>query len=55
MGVGADWLLYGDEDANDYPLSDTVIRYMKKYPEIRKDIYRKMEADATMSCKDEAT
>ncbi|MCC8080535.1 MAG: helix-turn-helix transcriptional regulator [Lachnospiraceae bacterium] len=55
MGIGADWLLYGDEDAKDYPLSDTVIRYMKKHPEIRKDIYRKMEADATMSSKDEAT
>ncbi|MCD8104318.1 MAG: helix-turn-helix domain-containing protein [Lachnospiraceae bacterium] len=52
LGVGADWLLYGDEDAKEYPLSDTVIKYMKKHPEIRKEIYERMETDTAVMSKD---
>ncbi|MCD8336908.1 MAG: helix-turn-helix domain-containing protein [Lachnospiraceae bacterium] len=48
LGIGADWLLYGDEDAKEYPLSDALIKYMKKHPEIRKEIHERMEADALL-------
>ncbi|MCD7833746.1 MAG: helix-turn-helix domain-containing protein [Lachnospiraceae bacterium] len=54
LGVGADWLLYGDEDAKEYPLSDAVIKYMKKHPEIRKEIYGRMETDEAVMSKDAA-
>lgn len=51
LGIGADWLLYGDEDAKDYPLSDAMIKYMKKHPEIRKEIFERMETDAAVISK----
>lgn len=43
LGVGSDWLLYGDEKAKEYPLSDEMIRFLKEHPEIRKDIQERMD------------
>ncbi|MCD8397386.1 MAG: helix-turn-helix transcriptional regulator [Lachnospiraceae bacterium] len=48
LDVGADWLLYGDEDAKECPLSDEMTSYIKKHPELRKEIREKMEADREM-------
>ncbi|MCD8011775.1 MAG: helix-turn-helix domain-containing protein [Lachnospiraceae bacterium] len=52
LGIGADWLMYGDEKAKEYPLSDAMIRYMKEHPEIRKEIFERMETDAALMSKD---
>lgn len=54
LGIGADWLLYGDEKAKEYPLSDTMIKYMKEHPELRKEIHERMEADAARESGDAA-
>lgn len=45
LGIGADWLLYGDEDAKECPCGDVMIRYLKKHPEIRREIWEKILAD----------
>lgn len=41
--VGADWLLYGDENAKNYPLSDELMSILKHKPEIRKMIWKMYE------------
>lgn len=41
--VGADWLLYGDETAKNYPLTDYVIYYLKSNEELRKMIWQMVE------------
>lgn len=45
LGVGADWLLYGDERAKDYPFTDTMMKYIKTHPDIRKEIQESMKTD----------
>ena len=45
LGVGADWLLYGDEEAKEYPLTDAMMKYIKTHPEIRKEIKEKMDEE----------
>lgn len=42
LGIGADWLLYGDEDAKECPCGDAMIRYLKKHPDVRREIWEKM-------------
>lgn len=39
LGIGADWILYGDEAAKEYPCDDRMVRYIKKHPEIRKQLW----------------
>lgn len=46
MGVGADWLLYGDEDAKDYPCGSEMINYLKRHPDARKELWEKMHDGA---------
>lgn len=45
LGIGADWILYGDESAKDCPCTDAMIRFIKKHPEIRTEIYEKMKEE----------
>lgn len=42
LGVGVDWLLYGDEAAKEYPCEDRMVRYIKAHPELRKQIWDEM-------------
>lgn len=39
--VGVDWLAYGDELAKDYPVNEGMIEFLKKNPEVRKEIWEK--------------
>ncbi len=41
--IGADWLLYGIEEAKDYPCDEKMLRFIKEHPEIRKRILEEME------------
>lgn len=43
--IGSDWLLYGDEDAKEYPCGETMIRYLKKHPNVRREIWKRMSED----------
>ncbi|MCC8044657.1 MAG: helix-turn-helix domain-containing protein [Clostridiales bacterium] len=45
LGIGADWILYGDESAKNCPCTDAMIRFIKKHPEIRTEIYEKMKEE----------
>lgn len=45
LGVGMDWLLYGEEAAKAYPCSESMIGYLKKHPEMRKQIWDAMKED----------
>ncbi|MCD7818551.1 MAG: hypothetical protein LUH07_05825 [Lachnospiraceae bacterium] len=38
--------------AKDYPLSEAMIKYLKKHPEIRKELQEKMEMDAAAMSKE---
>lgn len=40
-GVGADWLLYGNNSRKDYPLTDQIIEFFWDEPELRKLIWEK--------------
>lgn len=48
LGVGADWILFGDEAAKDYPCGESMIRFLKKHPEIRKEIWEKMQDESEL-------
>lgn len=43
LGVGVDWLLFGTEEAKDYPCGDEMILFLKRNPEIRKMVWEKMK------------
>lgn len=47
LGVSADWLLYGDEESKEYPLTDAMMKYIKTHPEIRKEIKQRMDEENT--------
>jgi transcriptional regulator with XRE-family HTH domain len=40
--VGTEWLLYGDESMKLYPVDDEMILFLKRHPEVRKEIYTMM-------------
>lgn len=37
--IGADWLLYGDENAKECPLSNEMVLWLKKHPEKREIVW----------------
>lgn len=43
LGVGADWLLYGDEAAKKYPCSESMIKFLKSNPDVREEVWKKMK------------
>lgn len=55
LGVGSDWLLYGDESAKDYPATEKMMKYIKTHPELRKEIQERMEANGMEDRKDGGT
>lgn len=53
LGVGADWLLYGDEEAKEYPVTETMMKYIKTHPEARKKIKEMMNENGTERAEEE--
>lgn len=45
LGVGMDWLLYGDERAKETPCDEVMIKYIKTHPDVRKEIRKRMDAE----------
>lgn len=43
FAVGADWLLFGIEEAKEYPCGNEMIGFLKQNPEVRKLVREKME------------
>ena len=43
LGVGADWILYGDEEKKNYPISRSMITYLWEHEELRKEIWARMK------------
>ena len=43
FAVGAGWLLYGDEKCKDYPCGDEMIGFLKKNPDVRREVWKKMK------------
>ena len=43
FGIGADWLLYGDAEKKEYPVSKSMIEYLWKNKELRKKIWEEMK------------
>lgn len=41
--IGIDWLLYGEENAKEYPLNEDMVAYLQQNPELRKAIREKMQ------------
>lgn len=41
--VGMDWLLFGVEEAKETPCDEEMIAFLNRHPEIRTEIYRKMQ------------
>lgn len=42
LDVGVDYILYGDETKKDNPVNDNLIRWLWSHPEIRKEIWDKI-------------
>ena len=45
LGVGADWILYGDETRKVYPLGRRMSEYLWRHPEERERLWRLMEKE----------
>jgi len=47
LGVGADWILYGDESHKEYPLGRRMTEYLWRHKEERERIWRLMKEETT--------
>lgn len=47
LGVGVDWLKYGNESRKDYPCDQRMEEYLNEHPEKRKEIWKLMDPAAT--------
>jgi transcriptional regulator with XRE-family HTH domain len=45
LGIGADWLLYGDESQKRWPCSGRMIDYLRRHPEERRKIWMEMRGN----------
>ena len=45
LGIGAEWLLYGDETQKRWPCSVRMIDYLRRHPEERKKIWHEMRGN----------
>lgn len=43
MHVGVDWLLFGIEEAKEWPCSEEMMLFLKRNPEVRKKIWKMMK------------
>lgn len=43
--VGADWIMYGNEEKKEFPLSEKLIKWLWTKPEIRKKLWKEMERE----------
>ncbi|MCD7751948.1 MAG: helix-turn-helix domain-containing protein [Lachnospiraceae bacterium] len=41
--VGADWLLYGDETCKKWPCGEEMIGFLKKNPNVRREVWKQMK------------
>ena len=46
FNVGADWLMFGDEDKKDNPVSEKLIKWLWTKPEVRARLWEEMERDS---------
>lgn len=45
FSVGEDYLLYGRKDRRDYPVNANMINYLWEHPELRQDLWKKMDQE----------
>lgn len=43
--VDYDWIVFGDENAKEIPCNDEMVTFLKRHPEIRRQIYRQMQEE----------
>ena len=48
FGVGVDWIMYGLESEKDYPISETLIEWIREHPDIRKNLWEQMLNDMSI-------
>ena len=41
--VGIDWLMYGEENAKEYPIDVHMLEFLKEHPEVRAELREKMK------------
>ena len=45
LDVGVDWLLFGDEGKKRYPADKKLIEWLWEHPEVREELWKKMDEE----------